>query len=106
MGRLHCRFESYQALLNKHMTTTEFDATIYIEQERENQFRVRYEFRISIAPNIQEQVRQRLLKSFSLGRNFPDARTIPAARQKGRLMQTLLKNSFGYTSNIVEVFKR
>lgn len=87
------------------MTTTEFDVTIYIEQARNNEFRVRYEFRTTVTPNIQEQVRQRLLKSFSLGRSFPDARTQNAARQKGRLMQTLLKNSFGYNSNIVEVFR-
>lgn len=85
------------------MTTQPSDVTIYLER-RGSEYRVRYEFRISVTAAEAAEVRQRMLKSFSLGRNYPDARTPDAARQKGRLMAMLLRNNFGYHADIVEVF--
>jgi len=85
------------------MTNTVSDVTIYLER-RGDEYRARYEIRTSVSTETAQRIRQRLLKSFSLGRNFPDARTVGNIRQKGRLMQMLLQSNFGFQSDIVEVF--
>jgi hypothetical protein len=85
------------------MTNTVSDVTIYLER-RGDEYRVRYEFRIRVTEAEVAEVRQRMRRSFSLGRNYPDARTVDGARQKGRLMAMLMKSNFGYSTDIVEVF--
>jgi len=85
------------------VVTADTDFIIYAQGENEK-YRIRYEVRRSYSDQILTKLRQRLLKSFSLGRDYVDARTEQAATQKAELMQRILDNEFGYTSRIVYIY--
>ena len=84
------------------MTTTP-DIVIYAEGKN-NSYRIRYEIRSNVSKPNSDRIRLRLLKSFSLGRSYPDARTKRAATQKATLLQRIFDREFGLTSTIIEVY--
>lgn len=85
------------------MTTQPSDVTIFLER-RGDEYRARYEIRVAASAETIQRIRQRMLQSFSLGRSYPDARSVGSIRQKGRLMQMVFQSNFGYRADIVEVF--
>jgi hypothetical protein len=82
------------------MTT---DVTIYIDPQASNTFRLRYEVGGEIDAVTQHVIRTRLLKSFSLGREFPDASIALNILRKSKLMQTILKDEYGLSSTIINL---
>ena len=84
-------------------TEIETDIVIYIESFGQNEYRVRYDTPGVSDPDIIAAARRRMLKSFSLGRNFPDAYTIPAIIQKANLMSKIFRGEYGFTSVIVNL---
>ena len=66
-----------------------------------NEYSLRYEFKGSLDPTLMPLIQSRLLKSFSLGRNWPDAYSAAGIAQKAKLMSMIFKNEYGITSEIV-----
>lgn len=92
-------------VINKDMALTDTisidaDVNIFIEVDRSN-YRLRYEIRKSITEELTQIIRDRMSKSFSLGRNYPDAYTEVAIQQKANLMQTIFTNEYGLSSSII-----
>jgi len=76
------------------------DVNIFTEVERSN-YRLRYEVRKSITEELLQIIRNRMSKSYSLGRSYPDAYTEGAIQQKANLMQTIFTNEYGMSSSII-----
>lgn len=79
------------------------DVIIYIDLQADNIYRLRYEVGADIDAATQAAIRTRLLKSFSLGREFPDARIELSILRKSKLMQTIFKDEYGMTSTIINL---
>jgi hypothetical protein len=82
------------------MTT---DITIYITPQTDGNFRLRYEVNTAFDNDTLTAMRTRLLKSFSLGREFPDARLAVAILRKSKLMQSIFNDEFGLTTTIINL---
>ena len=79
------------------------DITIYIDPQTADTFRLRYEVTATLDDATLATIQARLLKSFSLGRDFPDARLEAAILRKSKLMQTIFKDEFGLTTTIINL---
>jgi hypothetical protein len=79
------------------------DITIYIKQQLDTTFILQYEVNITLDVDTLANIKTRLLKSFSLGREFPDARLEAAILRKSKLMQTIFKDEFGLTNTIINL---
>jgi hypothetical protein len=84
----------------KCMTT---DITIYIASQSDDNFRLRYEATATLDDATLSIIQARLLKSFSLGREFPDARLEANILRKSKLMQTIFKDEFGLSTTIINL---
>jgi hypothetical protein len=82
------------------MTT---DITIYIASQSDDNFRLRYEATATLDDATLSIIQARLLKSFSLGREFPDARLEANILRKSKLMQTIFKDEFGLSTTIINL---
>jgi hypothetical protein len=82
------------------MTT---DITIYIASQSDDNFRLRYEATVTLDDATLSIIQARLLKSFSLGREFPDARLEANILRKSKLMQTIFKDEFGLSTTIINL---
>lgn len=76
--------------------------TIYIAKKA-TAYILRYEFNISLGAATEALVATRLSKSFSLGRDYPDAYTLDTIEKKAKLMQDILVGDFGFTSRVINV---
>lgn len=84
-------------------TDTRNDVVIYLNSNRSDKWRVRYEILTDVTDQIRTAIDVRLQKSFSLGRIWPDANSEKAALQKAKLMQNIFKLEFGLTSTVINV---
>jgi hypothetical protein len=66
-----------------------------------NEYRLRYEIKGTLDASIVAAIQSRLLKSYSLGRTWPDAYSTAGITQKAKLMSMIFKNEYGITSEIV-----
>jgi hypothetical protein len=82
------------------MTT---DITIYIDPQADETFRLRYEVNATLDDNTLNTIKTRLLKSFSLGRKFPDARLETVILRKSKLMQFIFKDEYGLSTAIINL---
>jgi hypothetical protein len=78
------------------------DVVIYAERAGPA-FRVRYELQIMITAPVKKLIDDRLLRSFSLDRSWPDSYTERGIRQKAKLMQNIFRQDFGLNANIIEI---
>lgn len=78
------------------------DVVIYAER-RDSVYRLRYEILVMTTTTVQLAIRNKLIKSFSLDRPWPDSYTERGIRQKAQLMQNILRQDFGLHASIVEI---
>jgi hypothetical protein len=78
------------------------DVVIYAERAG-TAYRVRYEIQIMLTATVKKLVDERMSRSFSLGREWPDSYTERGIRQKAKLMQNIFRQDFGLNASIVEI---
>jgi hypothetical protein len=66
-----------------------------------NEHRLRYEIKGTLDSAIVAAIQTRLLKSYSLGRTWPDAYNAAGIARKAKLMGMIFKNEYGITSEII-----
>lgn len=66
-------------------------------------YRLRYEIQVLITDTVRQSIETRMLKSFSLGRTWPDSYTENGIRQKARLMQGIFRQDFGLVASVIEI---
>jgi hypothetical protein len=66
-----------------------------------NEYRLRYEIKGALDASRVTSIQLRLLKSFSLGRNWPDAYNAAGIAQKAKLMGMIFTNEYGITCEII-----
>ncbi len=88
-------------MVTKFSTNTSSQVAIYITGNEASGYRITYEFLENVTDEQAIAIRTRLLKSFSLGRQFVDAKLLSGAQRKANLMKTIFRQEYGLLANTV-----